>query len=88
MRPGRCSTCGAEILWLWTDNGRWAPVEKDAVLATIRKEFASARDDIVGFSEGGSPVRARPPEPGAETQKVYVSHFAACPQASKHRRRR
>lgn len=89
-RPGRCSSCNEQILWLLTERGEWAPVNPEPVQAVVELSFAKKPGDIVGFLASGSSARGRPPSDGDVTSPspIYISHFATCPNAKQHRRRR
>jgi len=67
----RCSSCGARIVWTRTRNGRM-PVD-----------WIPSDRGNVELRFDGHDIEARV---GAVGPGKYVSHFATCPQASKHRR--
>lgn len=77
---GYCSSCGARIRWIRTVGGKAMPC--DAQLIT--------------FTRGGGPEAFVTPEGKVERGKRdpdgdltgYISHFATCPQADRHRRSR
>lgn len=72
----RCTSCGAEIEWGVTAKARRIPLDP----GTVRRGNVA----IVGtFSNGTHAVDVVPPGEGDR-----VSHFATCPDANKHRRRK
>ena len=75
MNTTRCSSCGAPIIWTLTTAGSRMPV--DAV------KVDGGHYLVVDGTVGTTPrvIYAKDIEgPG------YVSHFATCPTAAKHRR--
>lgn len=70
----KCRSCGAEIIWATTENGRKIPLSVE-----------SAETRFVVDSEGGATeadsVRV------ARTRTTYVSHFADCPDAGAWRKK-
>lgn len=83
---GTCRSCGAPVRWAVTQaSGARMPLD---TLAT-----PSGNLRIVAWREDGhrmpTPVVAINPEAAlALTPYAYTSHFATCPNASKHRRSR
>lgn len=81
MTVGVCRSCGAEIVWVLTEKGHRMPIDpepcpKNGNLEIDDDGIASAlRDDDI--------VRAR-----FEGKALYLSHFATCPNAARHRRTR
>lgn len=65
-----CRSCGAEILWAVTANGKRMPLDAQPVpgLFAIR--------DLPGHD----------PEATSPPISVYRSHFATCPNADQHRK--
>jgi hypothetical protein len=72
-----CRSCGQEIIWATTPKGRYIPIDPEPdpkghlVLADTSKGAVLARVD-------------RPDDPVGVR---YVSHFATCPHADRHRKR-
>ena len=62
-----CKSCGAEIFFIKTKSGRFAPVDADITVST-GKELLYV-DEIIGF-------KMIP-----EGFKGHKSHFATCPNA-------
>lgn len=77
MKLAHCSGCDAPIIWTVTSKGKAMPVDADP--ATVGRGFRLEEHD-------GDEIRAvftADPEPG---EKLYVSHFASCPQANVFRK--
>ena len=91
----RCRSCGAQIFWAVTANGKRMPLdaqphpEGNLVLRTqAGPDGQEALDDpllclsvaaVAKLEEHGIPARLGEPR--------YLSHFATCPQAGQHRRK-
>jgi hypothetical protein len=67
-----CSSCGAEIVWMITTNGRPMPCDPKrlTVVVPTGKILATARGDA----------------PEAEVKTAFISHWASCPNAAQHRK--
>jgi hypothetical protein len=75
-----CRSCGAPVVWFRTPRGRATPVDP----APNPKGNVELLHD--GTCRVHGPVDAEAAQlAGAE---LYVSHFATCPDAPQHRRRR
>lgn len=73
MRPGKCRSCGAPVLWVvMAPSGKWNPLDE------------APRADGNVIEEGG---RARIATAEDQGSVRYASHFATCPNAGQHRRR-
>jgi len=74
-----CSSCGAPIIWAKSKAGKAMPVDAEPV-----------RDGNVMLEQHGLRVTAvvtgESMLPGVQT--LYKSHFATCPNADAHRKRR
>jgi hypothetical protein len=73
-----CRSCGAEIVWAFTDKGKKIPLDPDrspiGKIALIgQRAHVLSKAELSYLGEGRS---------------LYVSHFATCPNASSHRRKR
>ena len=79
MSLSTCRSCGAEIVWAKTVNGKNIPVDPTPV-----------ESGNLGFLPGNPPtVEVRNyPEPFISEQPRYVSHFKTCPNAAQHRRQK
>jgi hypothetical protein len=82
-----CRSCGAEIVWAVTTEGRRMPVDAQPVdggnllltPADHRRPAGEPTATVVG-------KRAQPTLFGDDGPR-YVSHFVTCPDAARHRRR-
>ena len=77
----RCGSCGAEVIWADTITGRRMPLD-----AKPTKDG----NIILGTRHGQPPLAlvqtAQTLERlKAKGERLYTSHFATCPNASKHR---
>jgi len=71
----KCRSCGAEIIWAETVNGKKIPLDAQPRL-----------DGALALSPRGTVVTIGPdPCPGYDDQR-FVSHFATCKDAPKWRR--
>lgn len=89
MRETKCRSCGAEIGFIKTQNGKSMPVDAKS------KWIAQDPEGIPFVLADGSVVKAKEVqcEGYAEASKAgyqigYVSHFATCPNADQHRKPR
>ena len=83
MIVSTCRSCGAEIVWMRTENGKAMPLDPGEI-ALVESPHGSVlavaangkviRGDVVGDSYEYGYILAR------------ISHFATCPQANQHRR--
>jgi len=71
--PGACRSCGADILWVVTVNGKAMPLDPDPV------------EDGNVTVEGGIATVLGPLEAVSEPV-LYVTHFQGCPDADEWRR--
>jgi hypothetical protein len=77
-----CRSCGAEVVWAVTPGGKRMPVDPEPVV-----------DGNVHLDRRQNPPLAQvigsaPTLYDEEPADVYVSHFATCPNADRHRRSR
>lgn len=78
-----CRSCGAPIKWIKTTAGRSMPC--DAEGRTYKENPNGA---AVIITESGNVVRADIDVDSKQASGVgYISHFATCPNANRHRRR-
>ena len=75
-----CRSCGAEILWIRTLGGKMMPVNP----GTVNIREGAGYDVLV--AEDGRILRGVISDDGGSFG--YVSHFATCPGASAHRRKK
>lgn len=75
-----CRSCAAEIEWAVTTSGKIMPVN---ALPDENGNLLARRE-----SDGSLHVRARPPDDSGRwvDEKPAMSHFATCPDATRHRR--
>ncbi len=78
MRP-TCRSCHAEIVWVVTERGTFMPL--DAIPSTVGNIV------LVDGPDGGQVARVVSTL-GDGTEQRWRSHFASCPDAKRHRRRR
>jgi hypothetical protein len=74
----KCSSCGSEIIWAKTENGKAMPLDAAPVDPTKVDGTCLLIDGVARFGAIDAPTR----------EPRYVSHFATCPNAAKHRRKR
>lgn len=70
MNKSYCSSCGAEIEWRITKNGRSIPIntQQESIIGNIVL-VENDKCDVVSPGKG-----------------THITHFATCPNAKKHRR--
>ena len=79
----KCKSCGAEIKWITTVNGKSMPVDAEPV-----QFHQDPSGTEIFVTDGGAVVRGITAKAGEEgTTTGYNSHFATCPFADQHRRR-
>lgn len=72
----QCRSCGAEIIWATTENGKRMPLDAEPV-APLTGLFAVDDSTDPPFAVSTAGERREP---------LYRSHFATCKFADKHRR--
>lgn len=72
----RCSSCDAPVIWAKTPDGKWHPLNK------------TRRQTIARLAKLKPGERADTPLQISEFVSGYVSHFATCPNADRHRKPR
>lgn len=75
--PSRCRSCGAAIIWCTTTAGKAMPVDE-----------APAPGGNLWIDGDGTARVLFPLEAQQRAGQMHLSHFATCPQAAQHRRRR
>ena len=78
----KCRSCGADIIWIKMASGKMMPC--DASPIRYRLNFASGKLTLV--TPGGKITRGDADPVSGELG--YQSHFATCPCAGQHRRRK
>lgn len=71
----KCFSCGAEIVWALTEKGKRMPVDAEPV-ADGNLELDVRTDPPLAIVHG---------QPTLDGGPRYVSHFATCPNADRHR---
>lgn len=66
-----CSSCGAEIVWAKTTNGKAVPLD------------AKPEKRYVRCASGPGPAE----DATVELRSTYVTHFVTCPNATQHRKK-
>lgn len=81
----RCISCGAQIVWLRNERGSYIPANEGLVPYV---KAPGGRDSVV--NDKGEVIRCHIQEEADELTTGYarVSHFATCPYADKHRRKK
>lgn len=78
-----CRSCGAPIIFIVSLHGRSIPCDAQQVVywqkAGGSKKIVTPNGEVVSCELEGDPQEA--------TGIGYVSHFATCPNADRHRRR-
>ena len=87
QKTSTCKSCGAKIVWIKTTRGMSMPCNAEQVQYQENK-----RGSALIVTKDGDVVRGNIID-GNQTSLVpvvdgvgYVSHFATCPNAAKHRR--
>lgn len=83
---GTCRSCGRQILWIRTTAGKNMPVDTAYVDYVLPKEGEKAAEKIV--TPNGEVVSANRATGEERDGFGYISHFATCPNAAQHRRRK
>lgn len=82
-----CESCGADILWTYTETGKRMPVDAHPVAGgnLIVTTGQGERADLLRASVVGSTIDLTNPY---DTGVRHLSHFATCPNANQHRKRK
>jgi hypothetical protein len=81
-----CRSCHAPILWAMTASGKRMPMDPDPVATGT---FALTLDDPPTAIHAPATVPAGTVRLGADGFPArFTSHFATCPNASQHRRKK
>jgi len=92
MKFSRCRSCDAPIIWVITTNGKRMPVDAEPVVAGrgFRIDEQLLDEAQMGFNDDdlkpGKDVVATFTGTPAKDERLYLSHFATCPDADQHRR--
>lgn len=81
--PKECRSCAAAIVWTITSSGKSMPCDLEP---TPDGDFYLFRrpDKIDAIHRASSDTRVASAK--ARNQKLYSSHFATCPNATRHRK--
>lgn len=79
----KCKSCGAEIIWVKMRSGKSAPCNPEPI--HYRKFVHNIENMLVLVTPEGDVT----PGEACEDSDLfgYISHFATCPYANKHRKR-
>lgn len=78
----KCRSCGAEIIWVKLASGKSMPCDAESVTY-----WADDKGDDMVVTPNGEVVRARLSGEASEATGIgYISHFATCPNADRHRK--
>lgn len=72
----KCRSCGAAIIWAKTESGRSMPLDAEPVDPTRVNTTCILDRGVARFGAIDGP----------SGEPRYVSHFATCPNAARHRR--
>ena len=79
-----CRSCGAPLLWALTERGRRIPLDRNPVPdGNIEIKETEDGPPISRVVSGQGTL-----SPGLFPATRYKSHFATCPNAKRHRRRK
>jgi hypothetical protein len=79
MKQSACRSCGAPIIWALTRNDKRMPIDVGPVEGgNVEIVARDTRRDVPYVV-----VHAQPP---MGVDKLYMSHFATCPNAETHRK--
>ena len=79
----KCRSCGASIIWIRTKAGKNMPV--DSLIHSIRRN-PKGKENLV--TPAGEVVRGDIVSSDEAEGNGYISHFATCPYAMSHRKKK
>lgn len=86
----KCSSCGAEIVWVKTEAGRSMPCDPTVLSQAEAQALADESGKrVIIVTESGGVVhfwRGRTVLPVASKDGGRISHWATCPSATQHRK--
>ncbi len=85
-KTGRCRGCGAEIIFIKTENGKTMPVDMEEL--TIIPEAGSPQLFVTGEGKVIHGWIAGDACGEPDTVQGYISHFVTCPNADCFRKKR
>ncbi len=80
MKKSKCSSCGAEILWVKTEAGRSMPLD---IAPVANGNVSIGGDDVATYHSKAQLIEAAKDN---LLPTLYISHFATCPHAQQHRK--
>jgi hypothetical protein len=78
-----CRSCGAKVIWTETERGRRMPVDKEASPEGNLLLMHRAGRAPLAVYQTKEALEALAKEGGLQQHRLYVSHFATCPQSKK-----
>lgn len=85
MIAGRCSTCGAPVIWATTPRGRAMPLDPSPVVdGNVRLETRAEAPTVVAVVLAGDKLQTA----RTSGERLLIAHFVTCPSANAHRRQR
>ena len=78
-----CNSCGAPIVWIESPKHKWIPCDEWLIPYL---EYRSGKDAIV--TQKGEIIRCRLAFDGEPTGMGRMAHWATCPNADQHRRKK
>lgn len=84
----RCRSCGAQVLWVLTGNGKRMPLDATPSAAGNMFVFTPDNPDAALIAESTTSTSARASAARVEDRPRFLSHFATCPNAAQHRKAR
>ena len=79
---GKCRSCGADIVWITMASGKKMPC--DAGMVSFKYADPGDKEAQIYVTPEGKIARGYIDPAGGGVG--YISHFATCPNANKHRR--
>lgn len=87
-----CTSCGAEIIFVESPGGAKLPLDAEPLRDAADPRYGTpARRPTLYALSGANNEALKVDQPFAgivEGMPLYISHFATCPNASEHRKRR
>ena len=82
----KCKSCGAEIIWIKMKSGKSMPCNPRGI--HYREQVHGDEECMLTLvTHDGNVVVGQACEENESELVGYVSHFATCPNANKHRKR-
>ena len=87
LKKGICRGCGAEVVWIRTNDGHKMPVDTEPVWVKL-KMGGYPFFYLDGSCVHGTKAGDADDDPDSNFVEAYESHFATCPQAGNFRQPR